>query len=231
MNSSAIKELQRSLSEEGNNDFAIRMAQYMKNHFPFFGIQSTPRRQISNQWLKKYPINSESDTLSLLKVLWKKDQREFQYIGSDIAKKNKNKLTPKSIPTLEFCIRNKSWWDTVDAIAAHPIGAVVKNYPELLSLMDRWIEDENMWIRRTALLYQLQYKDHTDQDRLFHYCELRMDESEFFIRKAIGWVLRQYSYIDPDSVIDFVDKWDGRLSNLSKREGLKAIHRNGFLNV
>jgi len=222
----AITELQHTLAKNGNREYSVRMAQYMKNQFPFYGIQSTPRRHISRQWLKNHPIVNETDTCDVLKLLWGKNQREFQYIGSDIAKKNKRKLTPKSIPTLEYCIRTKSWWDTVDALAAHPIGMIVQHHPGLISLMDQWIEDENMWIRRTALLYQLQYKEKTNQDRLFRYCELRMDDSEFFIRKAIGWVLRQYSYIDPDAVIDFVDKWDGRLSNLSKREGLKAIHRN-----
>ena len=226
MESSAIKELQQALAKNGNGEYADQMAQYMKNNFPFYGIQSTPRRRISRQWLKNYPIANESDTCAILKLLWAKDQREFQYIGSDIAKKNKQKLTPKSIPILEYCIRAKSWWDTVDALAAHPIGMIVQQYPEVISLMDQWVEDENLWIRRTALLYQLQYKEKTDQDRLFRYCELRMDEGEFFIRKAIGWVLRQYSYINPDAVIGFVDKWDGRLSNLSKREGLKALHRN-----
>ena len=226
MESFAITELQHALAKNGNLEYSVRMAQYMKNHFPFYGIQSTPRRHISKQWLKNHPIKNETDTCAVLKLLWKKDQREFQYIGSDIAKNNKRKLTPKSIPTLEYCIRTKSWWDTVDALATHPIGIIVQHYPDLTSLMDQWIEDKNMWIRRTALLYQLQYKEKTDQDRLFRYCELRMDESEFFIQKAIGWVLRQYSYIDPDAVIGFIDKWDGRLSNLSKREGLKAIHRN-----
>ena len=81
-------------------------------------------------------------------------------------------------------------------MSSHFAGAVVFNNPETGKVMDGWIDHENMWMRRTAILHQLNFKDRTDPDRLFHYCEQRMGEKEFFIRKAIGWALRQYSYID-----------------------------------
>ena len=93
--------------------------------------------------------------------------------------------------------------------------------------MDGWIDHENMWMRRTAILHQLNFKDRTDPDRLFHYCEQRMGEKEFFIRKAIGWALRQYSYIDSKSVVQFVKDHESELSTLSKTEALKALKREG----
>ena len=124
-------------------------------------------------------------------------------------------------------ITTKSWWDTVDTIASHMTGAMVFNYPETATIMDEWIDHENMWIRRTAILHQLNFKDRTDPKRLFDYCKKRMNEPDFFIRKAIGWALRQYSYVDASAVIQFVKTYESELSTLSKSEALKALKRKG----
>ena len=91
--------------------------------------------------------------------------------------------------------------------------------------MDKWIDDENMWIRRTAILHQLNFKERTNGDRVFRYCEKRMHESEFFIRKAIGWALRQYSYVDGNAGFQFVKDNKSELSTLSKTEALKTLKR------
>jgi len=104
---------------------------------------------------------------------------------------------------------------------------MVFNYPEMVTTMDEWIDHENMWIRRTAILHQLNFKDRTDPKQLFDYCKKQMNESDFFIRKAIGWGLRQYSYVDASAVIQFVKTYESELSTLSKSEALKALKRKG----
>jgi 3-methyladenine DNA glycosylase AlkD len=155
------------------------------------------------------------------------DKREYQYVGLDLGKRYKEYFTPASIPFIRKLITTKSWWDTVDAIASHMVGAIVFNYPEMVTIMDEWIDHENMWIRRTAILHQLNFKDRTDPKRLFDYCKKQMNESDFFIRKAIGWALRQYSYVDASAVIQFVKTYESELSTSSKSEALKALKRKG----
>eukprot|EP01087_Luapelamoeba_hula_P014055 TRINITY_DN4057_c0_g1_i2.p1 TRINITY_DN4057_c0_g1~~TRINITY_DN4057_c0_g1_i2.p1 ORF type:complete len:122 (+),score=10.59 TRINITY_DN4057_c0_g1_i2:413-778(+) len=120
-------------------------------------------------------------------------------------------------------IRNKSWWDTVDIIASNLVGSLVTQFPQLSATMDNWISDEHLWVRRTALIHQLKYKAATNTDRLYSYIGQLMHEQDFFIRKAIGWALREYSKTDPDSVRDFIAANDSELSSLSKREGSKYV--------
>jgi 3-methyladenine DNA glycosylase AlkD len=127
---------------------------------------------------------------------------------------------PGFLAPIRTLVTTKSWWDTVDSLAKNGAGGLVLRYPELAGTMDRWVESENMWLRRTAILHQLGFKERTGADRLFRYCELRAHEQEFFIRKAIGWALREYSKVDADAVRRFVADHDAALSGLSKREAL-----------
>lgn len=220
-----LPELRHLLKSEANPEQAIQMSAYMKNRFSFFGIKSPERRKLTGEWQKTFTISSESELLNLSNELWKLEQREFQYVACDSLKKHKNLLTLNSLSTLKNLICTKSWWDTVDVIASHPVGQIVLNFPECGETMDSWINDENMWVRRTAILHQLQFKTETNEKRLFRYCEKCMEEKEFFICKAIGWALRQYSYINMEAVLDFVRKNEERLSLLSTREALKGFRR------
>jgi 3-methyladenine DNA glycosylase AlkD len=118
----------------------------------------------------------------------------------------------------------QSWWDTVDMLACNVVGPLVACWPDRLqTVMDQWVADDNMWLRRTALLHQLKYGADTDASRLFRYCTLCMHEPDFFIRKAVGWTLRNYGYHDPDAVRSFVRENRATLSPLSIREALKHI--------
>ena len=199
-----INELTRLFKENAHDENATQMAQYMKGHFLFFGIKSTLRREIQREWWKGH-----------------------QYVGLDLGKQYKEYFIPASILFIQQLITTKSWWDTVDSIANHMAGTIVFNYPEAALIMDEWIDHKNMWIRRTAILHQLNFKDRTDLKRLFDYCKKQMNESDFFIRKAIGWALRQYSYVDAHAVIQFVKTYKSELSPLSKVEALKALKRKG----
>ena len=220
-----INELTRLFKENTHDENAVHMAQYMKGHFSFFGIKSTLRRNLQREWWQGHLIHSEYELQSIIAALWVLDKREYQYVGLDLGKRYKKYFTQASILFIQKLIMTKSWWDTVDTIASHMVGAIVFNYPETVSIMDEWIDHENMWIRRTAILHQLNFKDRTDLKRLFIYCKKRMNEPDFFIRKAIGWALRQYSYVDAPSVIQFVKTYESDLSTLSKSEALKALRR------
>ena len=222
-----INDLTRLFKQNTHGENALRMAQYMKGHFPFFGIKSTMRRELQREWWRGRSIQSENELQSIIEALWDLDEREYQYVGLDLGKRYKKFFAPNSIAFIQKLVITKSWWDTVDAMSSHFAGAVVFNNPETGKVMDGWIDHENMWMRRTAILHQLNFKDRTDPDRLFHYCEQRMGEKEFFIRKAIGWALRQYSYIDSKSVVQFVKDHESELSTLSKTEALKALKREG----
>ena len=225
VNTLHLNQLSELFQISRNEENAIQMSKYMKGNFPFFGIKSPLRKKIMQEWWDGKSIRNEDELQFLILSLWKLDEREYQYAAVDIGKRFNKLFTPKSIPFIKRCVTIKSWWDTVDAIAIHFCGTIIYQYPILAKEIDKWIDDENMWIRRTAILHQLNFKEKTNKERLFRYCKKRMHESEFFIQKAIGWGLRQYSYVDGDSVLQFVKTNNNKLSTLSKKEALKAIKR------
>ena len=156
--------------------------------------------------------------------MWERPHREEKYCAISLAVDHPEYVTIGSVPLYRRMIREGAWWDFVDEIAAHLIGKVLLDDRERMALkLDRWINDENMWIRRTAILSQLKHKAATDQDRLFGYCLRRADEKEFFIRKAIGWALREYAKTEPDAVRTFALEHRDRLSGLSFREATKHL--------
>ena len=137
--------------------------------------------------------------------------------------KFKNKLDEEDLELIEYMITHNSWWDTVDMIASHLIGAYFKKYPKKKhALILKWSKSEDMWIRRTSIIFQLKYKDETDTELLAQVIENNLGSKEFFINKAIGWALRTYSAIDPEWVEDFVENHPD-LANLSKKEALRSI--------
>lgn len=193
---------------------------YMKEKFEFFGMKAAIRKDLTRGFIKEYGLPPTEDLADFVHQMWAFPQRELQYACIDILIKWKQKVGLDMLPTYQCMIEEKSWWDTVDLIATHLVGALVKNYPELLSTMDTWSETENMWLRRTAILHQLKYKDAVDEERLFSYCKKNMLDQAFFIRKAIGWALRQYAKQNGGAVRVFVQNHPD-LSGLSKREALK----------
>lgn len=139
-------------------------------------------------------------------------------------------ITFSNLRLYEQLIREGAWWDFVDDIASNLIGLALQKSPKKMwKVMDRWQTDENLWIRRTTLLCQLKFKERTNEEKLFEYCENLCNEKEFFIRKAIGWALRQYSYVKPDRVMIFLTENKKKLSKLSYREGIKVIKRKKLI--
>jgi 3-methyladenine DNA glycosylase AlkD len=199
------------------------MAAYMKHRFAFLGVKAPEVRLAAKTTMAAGKNAEGAELITFADRCWEQPEREFQYVGCQMLRKWVAALEPAHLSDLERLIVTKSWWDTVDALAAWSVGPLVRANRSLVEVMDRWIEHDNMWLARTAILHQLSYKADTDADRLFSYAERRAEDTEFFIRKAIGWALRQYARQEPDEVRSFVAANEDRLSGLTKREALKHL--------
>ncbi len=205
-----------------NEESSKKMSAYMKDQFDFIGLKAPERRSLVRDYKKKYDYFTLDDLVKDSKVMWALDEREFQYIYLDFLKKNKNKLGQASIESIEFLITNKSWWDTVDLIAAHFVGELFKRYPNLIETYHKkWQNSNNIWLQRSLILFQLQYKEATDEGLLSQIISNNLNSDEFFINKAIGWALREYSKTNRAFVANFVENTN--LSTLSQREASKYL--------
>ena len=219
-----LKTLEKNFRENANPENAFFMKKYMKDKFSFLGIKSPERRAITSAFFKNYNRPDLNSIENIVRKLWDMEEREFQYFAMDLVEKGLKKMVQNDIQLFEYLVVNKSWWDTVDFIAANLIGKHLSNFPGLIEQINKkWISSENMWLNRTALLFQLKYKNDLDTKLLKQNILKCRDSKEFFIRKAIGWVLREYSKTNPVWVSEFVDSTT--LSPLSKREALKWINR------
>ncbi len=219
-----INTLEKEFQRNENPKYAVGQKAYMKNKFEFYGIKSPVRKEISKPFLQKHYLPRKNDLNSIIKVLWNKPQREFQYFAQELVFKYKNRFEVKDILLFEMMVLNKSWWDTVDFIAAKIIGNYFKLFPEQInSVINRWLKSENIWLRRSALLFQLKYKNTTDTELLSHIINTLTSSKEFFINKAIGWVLREYGKTNPVWVLEFTENTE--LSSLSYREALRIINK------
>ncbi|MFC7310669.1 DNA alkylation repair protein [Streptomyces monticola] len=196
---------------------------YMKNVVAFLGIMSTERRALSRTVLDGLPRPDEADCTAVALRCWQLPEREYHYFAVDYLRRYVKRCSSGFLPVARHLVTTVSWWDTVDALAAHVVGGLVAADPGLARDMDAWIDDDDLWVARTALLHQLRYKRATDTDRLFGYCLRQAGHPDFFIRKAIGWCLREYAKTDPEAVRSFVTAHRDRLAPLSVREALKHL--------
>lgn len=202
---------------------AVVMRAYMKDVAPFLGIPSPERRGLSRSVLQGTPRPDERDCTAVALRCWRLPEREYQYFAVDLLRRHVRRLSSGFLPVARHLVTTVPWWDTVDALAAHVVGGLVAADPALTADMDAWIEDDDLWVVRTALLHQLRYGERTDAGRLFAYCLRQSGHPDFFVRKAIGWCLREYAKTDPDAVRDFLALEGGRFAPLSVREALKNI--------
>ncbi|MBQ1001156.1 DNA alkylation repair protein [Streptomyces sp. RK62] len=202
---------------------AVVMRAYMKDVAPFLGIPSPERRALSRSVLRGTPRPDERDCTAVALRCWQLPEREYQYFAVDLLRRHVRRLSSGFLPMARHLVTTVPWWDTVDALAAHVVGGLVAADPALTADMDAWIEDDDLWVVRTALLHQLRYGERTDAGRLFGYCLGQSGHPDFFVRKAIGWCLREYAKTDPDAVRDFLAREGGRFAPLSVREALKNI--------
>jgi 3-methyladenine DNA glycosylase AlkD len=216
-----LHQLQTSYAEARDPERAARMKAYLRDQFEYFGLTMPQRRAIDRQVLAGRPKPDGAELRTIALACWELPEREFQYFGTDLLVRYAKRLSADFLPTAEHLITTRSWWDTVDALATRLVGSLVRRDPSLTRTMDAWIADQNIWLVRTALLHQLTYREATDTVRLFRYCRTQAGHPDFFVRKAIGWALRQYARTDPDAVRRFVA--ENRLSPLSIREATKHL--------
>lgn len=217
----AIEKLTTLFEENRNDENAVPMKKYMKDHFPFLGIKSPLRKELEKQFFKETEIIKMPFDKDFVKGLWDKDEREYHYTAITYIGKFIKKLPKDVVPFFEELITTKSWWDSVDSIAPL-VGELARKYPEIIEeTIDGWAVDDNFWLRRSAILFQLKYKQQTNEDLLYDYIGKNADSKEFFIQKAIGWALREYSKTNPVSVKAFIE--GNRLAPLSVREGSKYV--------
>lgn len=202
---------------------AEEMKSYMKNLFDFYGINAPNRKELSKTFKKKYKFVLDDHLWQLIEYLWTDAHREMQYIALDLLTPFANKMTTADLPQLENMIITKSWWDTVDGIAPALAGSIFRNNHQIRDqYVYRWMENENIWLQRSAIIFQLKYGKDTDWNLLSE-AILRHDTSkEFFVRKGQGWALRQYSKYNPLAVRNFVED-NPQLSGLTKKEALRKL--------
>ncbi|WP_280771070.1 DNA alkylation repair protein [Salipaludibacillus daqingensis] len=201
------------------------MEKYMKHHFSFLGIKTPERKILLKKFYHETTILQEKELpISFIREAWSLPYREYHYAVLSVLAKRPKWLTEDHVVLLEELVTTNAWWDSVDTLATNIIGPFLHDKLELTEqTMSSWKNHDNMWLRRTAILYQLKYKHTTDEERLYEIIKQNSSDNEFFIQKAIGWALREYSKTNPESVKRFIEKTD--LSSLSVREGLKHIHR------
>jgi len=203
-----------------NEEQAGPMVAYMKNHFTFLGIKSPLRKQLLRELFAEYALPEHNQLFEEVWKLYNLEEREYQYAAFTLLEKMKKYLSVEDLPELQRLIETKSWWDSVDSIAPKFVGDIVKVNPERgEKVMFEWSQSDNMWTNRAAILHQLKFKQATNTHLLFDIIKQHMESNEFFIQKAIGWVLREYAKTNPDVVKSFVAEHS--LKPLSKRKALK----------
>ncbi|WED22875.1 DNA alkylation repair protein [Vibrio sp. JC009] len=210
-----------TLEKHADPEKAKQMSAYMKNQFPFLGIQTPKRRELCKPFWAERRQEKEVDW-TFVEGCWAKAEREFQYVALDYLSKKKRYLKPEHIPRLKQLALTKSWWDSIDCLD-RLIGDIGLTCTEVDKLMLEWSTDENFWLRRIAIDHQLNRKDKTNTALLREILINNLNQEEFFINKAIGWSLRSYSKIDPDWVRLFIAENREGLSALSIREGSKYL--------
>jgi 3-methyladenine DNA glycosylase AlkD len=207
-------------------DKSAQMSAYMRGQFKFLGIPTPERKKLSAPFLGE--IGKEIVDWDFIVTLWEQPEREFQYLAMDYLTKIKATLTPADIPNLRRTVVTKSWWDTVDCIDVI-IGDIALRFPEVNATLLEWSVDENFWLRRIAIDHQLMRKEKTDTQLFEKILVNNFGQTEaeaaprFFINKAIGWSLRDYSKTNPDWVRDFIERHRSEMTPLSIREASKYI--------
>lgn len=216
-----ISDLVKVFSENANEANRIGMEAYMKHKFAFFGIKSVQRKQLLKEVVNRNKTELSENPRKIIKELYKLPQREIHYCAMEImAKFLKSKYILEDIRLIKKLILTHSHWDTVDFISKHILGVFLLQLPEQEEeVIIGFSNSTNMWLNRSAILYQLGYKDKTNSTILFRECKKHSKSKEFFIQKAIGWALREYAKTNPDDVKEFVNS--NKLAPLSMREALK----------
>lgn len=214
-------EIKKLFKQQENKEKAIEMSKYMRNLFDFYGIQTPKRKSIYKDFLKKEKKLKQIDWQFLDKC-YQDEHREFQYLVYDYLIALNEFLTYNDIPKIEKYIKNKQWWDTIDFFD-QVIGKIGLRDNKVDELMLEWSKDKDFWIRRIAIDHQLGRKEKTNTKLLEKILINNFESDEFFINKAIGWALRDYSKTNPEWVKNFINKYKSKMDKLSIKEASKYI--------
>lgn len=223
MSDPVVAALQCAFVPAADPERAAAMAAYMRNRFAFLGLPSPRRRNLQGDALAGLAGLDEARLATIARELWDLPQREYQYAACDLIRRCVPHCSPAFLDVLEELVTTRSWWDTVDALA-HAVGELVLRHPSCAEAMERWARSEDVWLIRVAIIHQLGCRQQTDAARLFSFCAEHAGHPDFFVRKGIGWALREYGKTDPGAVRAFVDAHPG-LSSLSRREALRRIEQ------
>ena len=209
------------LESRADKTKSVKMSAYMKNQFPFLGIQKPRLDAIIRPYIK---LASKSATLDwpFIEVCWSKPYREAQYAGVAYLEAMQKKLVKNDLAAIKKLILNKSWWDVTDALDKIVSNLAIR-YPEIKNEMIAWAKSDNIWLKRVAIDHQLQQKEKTDTALLEEIIATCLGTGEFFVDKAIGWSLRAFSKTNPDWVKSIIEKYGSRLSKLSVQEASKYL--------
>jgi 3-methyladenine DNA glycosylase AlkD len=222
--------IRRSLREQRNPERAIEQQKYMKSSMPYAGLGMPALRAITKAAVKAGPIDEPAEWREAILTLWREAKvREERYAAIELLRYDpyaRKWLLPDCICIMREFIVTGAWWDYVDAIATSSLGSLLRSFPDQMKpLMQEWATDDDVWIRRSAILAQLKLKEATDEALLVHAIEHSWQDPDFFARKAIGWALREYSKTRPDFVASYIRENEAFLSPLSVREGLTVLRK------
>ena len=216
-----LLDLINDLEENRNELLAESMSKYMQDKFRFLGVRGASRTKIYKKYFPEARKSKEIDW-EFIENCWNKEEREFQYVVVYYLKAMQKFLKREDISRLKYLIVTKSWWDTVDLLAK-VVGSLIIRIEGYDQIMLEWSKDSNIWLRRVAILYQLSLKDKVDKQVLDEILVNNLGDSQFFINKAVGWALRDYSKYNPEWVREFIKKNKENMANLSIREASKYI--------
>ena len=215
-----VEKLVKELKAVANPDDALAMKAYMKNKFEFLGVKTPARRKLAKAFFKQ-----QTDSVidwNFINDAWNNPYRELQYAALDYLEIRKKLLTPSDLSRLKKLAQTKSWWDTIDFLD-RLVGLIIYQFPETKEIILSWSCNEDIWLRRLAIDHQLLRKEETDTELLEQILVNNLGQTEFFINKAIGWALRDYSKTNPEWVRDFIERHQAEMAALSIREGSKYL--------
>ncbi|MBC3934686.1 DNA alkylation repair protein [Undibacterium rugosum] len=221
-----IAQLDTALRPAADTQHAEKMSAYMQHQLHFLGIPTPARRALSIPFLRPYYRADFAEIQDIVLQLWGQHEREFHYCAIDLLGKARRYLPASALPFLLDLARQHAWWDSVDGladVAGDLIRLQRQDQPQVLSQIEQAVQHPSFWIRRIAMLHQCGWRAETDSERLFRFALTLAPEQEFFIRKAIGWALRDYARHAPQEVAQFLHLHGTQLSALSRREAAKHL--------
>lgn len=223
-----------ALRERSDPVRAEQQQRYMKSNLPYFGVAVPEVRRITRATSRTFRFTSADAWQAAILSIWRSaERREELYSAVELLNDPTYRawLSPDRIDLIQELVVTGAWWDLVDGIASHATGRMLAAYrAETSTILRSWSVEEDIWLRRTAILAQLRFKTDTDRTLLVDVIEPSVERQEFFLRKAIGWALREYSKVEPEFVLDYIARNTDRLSPLTRREGLKVLAKQGRVN-